>query len=179
MLLAWDERDREGQASYCASTAQILVSLDLAGWLAFSFNTVSYRQATQRCYVDVPKWLKVTVQVRWPCPCQPIFVAPIGRAPSSPTSRFTCMYICDGDHAVRSIDDEGGGGEGPGAGPGHTQHADCSHGFLLASSFRFSLALLTSLPPAAALVARNLPCFSSYNCTVTLLTRVSSYRMFS
>lgn len=38
------------------------------------------------------EWLKVTVQVRWPCPCQPFFVAPIGRAPSSPTSRFY-LYV--------------------------------------------------------------------------------------
>lgn len=96
------------------------------------------------------------------------FVAPIGRAPSSPTSRFTCMYICDGDHAVRSIDDEGGARD-RGLGPGHTQHADCSHGFLLASSFRFSLTLcpLCRQPPLLPAIC---PVLSSYNCTVTLLT---------
>ncbi|KAL7948862.1 hypothetical protein V8C42DRAFT_231106 [Trichoderma barbatum] len=67
------------------------------------------------------------------------------------------LYICDGDHAVRSINDEGG--EGPGAGPGHTQDAGCS-----LTAFLGLLLQFLSLRPLCRQPRPMLPAICPFSC---------------
>ncbi|KAL6803046.1 hypothetical protein GGI42DRAFT_19196 [Trichoderma sp. SZMC 28013] len=168
------ERQREGQV-LCINCPD-LAELGLAGWLPFQHRTsYSHRQAMQRCYVDVPS-VQSNGTGAVACPCPAILVAPIGRAPSSPTSRFTCMYICDGDHAVRSIDDEEGARDrGLVLVTHNTQIALTAFSWPPPSG---SLTLCPLCRQAAALVARQSALFLRPTIARNMAYSCQSYRMF-